>query len=94
MAALATATGTVHCKLSGLGMVLHRVNAASFRRWIETGLDLFGIDRCFFSSNFPVDGVWGSFDALYTAYSALTEHLAEGDRAKLFAGNVEKVYRV
>ena len=94
MAALATATGTVHCKLSGLAMVLHRVDAASFRRWIETGLDLFGIDRCFFSSNFPVDGVWGSFDALYTAYSALTEHLAEEDRAKLFAGNVERVYRV
>jgi L-fuconolactonase len=94
MAALAEASGTVYCKLSGLPMVLHRVDAASFRPWIETSLDLFGVDRCFFSSNFPVDGVWGSFDALYSAYSELTEDLAEADRAKLFAGNVEKVYRV
>ncbi len=94
MAALAAASGTVYCKLSGLPMVLHRVDAASFRPWIETSLELFGVDRCFFSSNFPVDGVWGSFDALYSAYSELTEDLADADRAKLFAGNVEKVYRV
>jgi L-fuconolactonase len=94
MAALAAAGAAVHCKLSGLAMVLHRADVAGFRPWIEASLDLFGVDRCFFSSNFPVDGVWASFDALYSVYSELTADLPEEDRARLFAGNAEEVYRI
>ena len=54
----------------------------------------FGVDRCFFASNFPVDAVYGTFDELYTAFSDLTAGLDDASRAKLFAENAERIYRL
>ena len=46
-----------------------------------------------FASNFPVDGLHGSFDELYSTYSAVVEALDDRSREKLFATNAERVYR-
>jgi predicted TIM-barrel fold metal-dependent hydrolase len=46
-----------------------------------------------FASNFPVDGMHGTFDELFTAYAAVTAGLDEASREKLFASNAERVYR-
>lgn len=54
IAALA-AFDNVDCKISGLGMALRTTDPARLRPFVETCLDLFGVDRCFFGSNFPVD---------------------------------------
>jgi predicted TIM-barrel fold metal-dependent hydrolase len=64
-----------------------------FRPWIEFALDRFGVDRCFFASNFPVDSSHGTFDELYTTFDALTADLSDADRDRLFATNAERVYR-
>ena len=52
------------------------------------------MDRCFFASNFPVDAVYGTFDELYTTFSDVTAGLDEASRAKLFAENAERIYRI
>jgi L-fuconolactonase len=83
----------VFCKLSGLAMPLQSMSADAFAPWIERAIEVFGIDRCFFASNFPVDAVHGSFDDLYGAFSAVTDDLDSGSREKLFADNAERVYR-
>jgi L-fuconolactonase len=93
MSALASLGANVHCKLSGLAMPLGEVSVESFRPWIEYCLEIFGIDRCMFASNFPVDGMHGTFDELYGTYSSLTDALDETERDKLFAANAERVYR-
>jgi len=92
MAALA-ALPHVHCKLSGLAMPLATMDAEVFRPWIEYALEVFGVDRCFFASNFPVDSTHGTFDDLYTTFATLTADLDAAARAKLFAENAERVYR-
>jgi len=92
MATLAELNDRVHCKLSGLPMTLHRVDAESFRPWISYCLQVFGPERCFFASNFPVDGAFGSFDDLYGVYDALSAELAPKSRDALFAANAERVY--
>jgi predicted TIM-barrel fold metal-dependent hydrolase len=61
--------------------------------WLEHAIDAFGIDRCMFGSNFPVDGMHGSFDELFTAYSAVTAGLGVAAQDRLFAVNAEIVYR-
>jgi predicted TIM-barrel fold metal-dependent hydrolase len=91
--ALAALGGNVHCKLSGLAMPLRSMQAQVLRPWIEHCLDSFGVARCFFASNFPVDGLHGSFDELYTAYDRATADLDASARAKLFADNAEQLYR-
>ncbi|MFM8303679.1 MAG: amidohydrolase family protein [Actinomycetota bacterium] len=83
----------VHCKLSGLAMPLGSTDAEAFRPWIEYALEVFGVDRCFFASNFPVDSTHGTFDELFATFDRLTADLGADARAKLFATNAESVYR-
>ncbi len=66
MAALAGLGDNVVCKLSGLAMPLGSMAADVLRPWIEYAIETFGVDRCMFASNFPVDGIHGTFDELYT----------------------------
>ena len=91
--ALAGLGDNVVCKLSGLAMPLGSMSIDAFRPWLEHAIDTFGVDRCMFASNFPVDGLHGSFDELYSTYSAVVEALDDRSREKLFATNAERIYR-
>jgi predicted TIM-barrel fold metal-dependent hydrolase len=93
MRALAELGGNVVCKLSGLAMPLGSMDPAVLGPWIEEAVELFGVDRCMFASNFPVDGLHGTFDELYSAYVTVTSGLDAESRDKLFAANAERVYR-
>lgn len=91
--ALASLRDNVICKLSGLAMPLGSMDPSAFAPWIEHAIGVFGVDRCMFASNFPVDGMHGTLDELFTAYATVTEGLDDGERDKLFAANAERVYR-
>lgn len=91
--ALAAAGPHVHCKLSGLAMPLGAMSAAAFGPWIEHALGAFGVERCLFASNFPVDGLHGTLDQLWSAYAEVTAGCSDAERDALFATNAERVYR-
>jgi predicted TIM-barrel fold metal-dependent hydrolase len=93
IAALASLGERVACKLSGLAMPLGSMSAEAYRPWIEHAIEVFGVERCMFASNFPVDGMHGSFDELYTTFSAVTSGLDDAAREQLFAANAERIYR-
>jgi predicted TIM-barrel fold metal-dependent hydrolase len=93
MQALAGLGEHVVCKLSGLAMPLRSMRAEALSPWIEHAIATFGVDRCMFASNFPVDGMHGTFDELYGAYARVTAGLDDVSRDKLFAANAERVYR-
>lgn len=92
LAALAAAGPRVHCKLSGLAMPLGRIDAQGFRPWIEPAIHLFGPRRCMFASNFPVDGLHGSLESLWSAYAEVAGGLADDDVDQLFAATAARVY--
>ena len=94
MTALAGLGPNVVCKVSGLAMPLGSMSAEAFAPWIEQAIELFGVDRCMFASNFPVDGMHGTLDELYSTFAELTAGLDDSSRDKLFASNAERVYRV
>ncbi len=91
--ALAGLGDNVVCKLSGLAMPLGTMSVESFRPWLEHAIEAFGVDRCMFASNFPVDGMHGTFDELYSTFAAVTARLDDDARDKLFAANAERIYR-
>ncbi|MGH9090915.1 MAG: amidohydrolase family protein [Acidimicrobiales bacterium] len=91
--ALAALGDHVVCKLSGLAMPLGSMRADVLGPWLEYAIEAFGVDRCLFASNFPVDSMHGTFDELYDTFSTVTAGLDDGDRDKLFATNAERVYR-
>jgi len=91
--ALAGVGDNVVCKLSGLAMAFRSMRVDAVSPWLNYAIDAFGVDRCMFASNFPVDSVYGTFDELYDAFSVVTAGLDGPSRGKLFAGNAERVYR-
>jgi predicted TIM-barrel fold metal-dependent hydrolase len=91
--ALAGLGDNVVCKLSGLAMPLGSMGVDALAPWLEYAIEAFGVDRCLFASNFPVDSVYGTFDELYSTFSDVTAGLDSESRGKLFAGNAERVYR-
>ena len=58
-------------------------------------IDLFGIDRCFFASNFPVENHFGwNSKRLYNSFLNLIEgQYSLTDKQKLFADNAKIAYR-
>jgi L-fuconolactonase len=91
--ALAGLGPNVVCKLSGLAMPLRSMRADALAPWIEPAIEAFGVDRCLFASNFPVDGMAGTLDELFTTYATITAGLDDAARDQLFASNAERIYR-
>ena len=92
--ALAALGSNVVCKLSGLAMPFGSTKLEVLSPWLEYAIEVFGVDRCMFASNFPVDSAFGTFDDLYETFSAVASGLDAESRDKLFAGNAERVFRV
>ena len=94
MDALARLGDNVVCKLSGLAMPFGSMSVTAFAPWLEHAIEAFGVDRCMFASNFPVDAMHGTYDELYGAYDGATAHLDAETRDRLFAANAERLYRI
>lgn len=92
--ALARIGDNVVCKLSGLAMPFESMAEDALAPWLDYAIEAFGVDRCMFASNFPVDAQFGTFDDLYATFSAITDGLDEASRDTLFAGTAERVYRL
>ncbi|RTE88372.1 MULTISPECIES: amidohydrolase family protein [Bradyrhizobium] len=85
---------SVHAKISGLGMVDPEWTVASIRPFVLKTIDYFGVDRCMFASNFPVDKIYASFDRIYEAFFEIVKDLSDTDKKKLFHDNALRVYRL
>ena len=93
MQALA-ASGQVNCKLSCLCLQAGPWDYEDNRRIVLEAIDIFGIDRCMFASNFPVDGLRVPFDRMFQDFKRMTAALSASDRRKLFHDNAARFYRL
>ncbi len=96
----------VHLKLSGLYMCSigfgHHENGGpssaqqvvdDIGSHIRHGIETFGVDRCMFASNFPMDKVSISYEMLYDAFFEIVSDYSIDDQQKLFADNAARFYR-
>ena len=106
IAALATCPNVV-VKLGGLGMPLcgfgwHRRTAppsstelaeamAPYYGWC---IEQFGVDRCMFESNLPVDKMSYSYTTLWNAFKRISQGFSREDRAALFHNTAARVYQL
>jgi predicted TIM-barrel fold metal-dependent hydrolase len=93
MQALA-ACPNVWCKISGLTVNGQPWTLALNGPVIRDAIAIFGVDRCMFASNYPVDGVKASWDWIYRCFKQATADMPDTDRRKLFAGNAAAFYRI
>ena len=65
-----------------------------WRPYFETCIEAFGVDRCMFESNFPVDKVSYSYTVVYNAFKRLSAAYTAAERAALFHDTAARVYRI
>ena len=61
---------------------------------IDFVIEVFGVKRCMFASNFPVDKVSQSYAVLFDAFLAITEDRTPQERQQLFRDNAARFYGV
>ena len=101
------ACGNVYVKLGGLGMRMggfgfherHEptssdVLAAAWRPYVDACIDAFGVSRCMFESNFPVDKGSYSYPVFWNACKLLAQGTSDAERTDLFAGTATRFYRL
>ena len=59
-----------------------------------TSIETFGVDRCFFGSNWPVDWLWSTYDELIDAYTEIISSFSRDEQVRLFSGTAEGIYRI
>jgi predicted TIM-barrel fold metal-dependent hydrolase len=84
----------VAIKISGIGRPGHPWTPQANRRIVLTLIELFGVSRCMFASNFPVDSLCGSFDDIFSGFEAITADFTEAERDALFRSNALRIYRI
>ena len=84
----------VICKISGLGMGNHQWTVESIRDNVRTCIDLFGCERSLFASNWPVDGLWGTYGDMVNAFVEITKDFTQTEKNALFASNAERIYKI
>ena len=93
---MATVAGApnVICKISGLGMRDNAWTVDSWRPWVHACLELFGVERCFFGTNWPVDRQYSSYGDVLDAYEVLVADLTDDEQTALFSANTERIFSI
>jgi predicted TIM-barrel fold metal-dependent hydrolase len=81
-------------KISGLGRPGEPWTVAANGPVVRDAIRIFGVERCMFASNFPVDGLCATFDLIYSGFKAIVRDLPAADRRRLFHDNAVRIYRL
>jgi L-fuconolactonase len=97
----------VSVKLGGLAMVtsgfeFHKqalppssnMLANAWQPYIDACVERFGVERCMFESNFPVDKAMCSYPILWNAYKRMTSGASAHEKAALFHDTAARFYRL
>ncbi len=68
--------------------------AAATRVYYDHCMDRFGVERCMFESNFPVDKRTCSYNVLWNTFKRIASGCSAGEKASLFHDTAARVYRV
>jgi len=94
-------------KLGGLGMLIFGFDlhlradpprsdllARTWKPFIETCIEAFGVERCMYESNFPVDKQSCDYTACWNAFKRISAGASAAEKTALFSGTAARVYRI
>jgi L-fuconolactonase len=97
----------VHTKLGGVGLSVSGRDyhlaplpassgelANDWRPYVDSCIEAFGVNRCMFESNFPIDKAACSYAVLWNAFKRLAAGASAGEKAALFRDNARRFYRL
>jgi predicted TIM-barrel fold metal-dependent hydrolase len=68
--------------------------ATAWRPYVEVCIEQFGVRRCMFESNFPVQKRWCSYAVLWNACKRPAAGASADEKRELFSGTAARVYRL
>ena len=97
----------VVAKLGGINMKINGYNwdlqsrppsseelAAATRLYYDHCIEHFGVERCMFESNFPVDKRTCSYNVLWNTFKRIASGCSPAEKAALFHDTAARVYRI
>jgi L-fuconolactonase len=97
----------VAMKLGGLGMPICALPssfsktaptsvelARDWKPYIECCIQAFGVERCMFESNFPVDAATTSYAVLWNAFKRIVSGASADEKAALFSATARRIYKL
>jgi len=81
-------------KISGLGQLDPNWSTGTLKDLVLETIDIFGVERCMFGSNFPVEKPATSYLATWSAFDRFTSDFSEAERGMLFHGTARRIYRI
>lgn len=95
----------VYVKIGGLGMNMYgfkfrdlpkppssQLLADTWKPYVETAIETFGVDHSMFESNFPVDKAYYGFATCWNAFKRLTANASDDEKAALYSRTAIKTY--
>ncbi|MEW6687963.1 MAG: amidohydrolase family protein [Pseudomonadota bacterium] len=79
-------------KISGICVPGSAWTAALNRDIVLAAIEIFGVERAMFASNFPVDGLCASFDEIYRGFRRIVEGFSFPEKRLLFHDNACRIY--
>jgi len=68
--------------------------ASDWRPYIEACIDAFGVNRCMFESNFPVDLGGCTYPVLWNAFKLIARKYSASEKTSLFSETARRFYRL
>lgn len=84
----------VAAKISGFGMFDRNWTVESIKPLVLKTIEIFGVERCMFASNFPVESIFRSYDEVFNAFKEIVNNFALEDKVKLFCDNAKHFYKL
>jgi L-fuconolactonase len=86
----------VYCKLSGMVTEadLNNWTANDFRPYVDAVIEIFGIDRVMFGSDWPVCLLGANYDQCCEILEENTRDMGKSEKDKLWGGNAVKFYKL
>lgn len=84
----------VHIKLSGLGMFSLGVTQPQLRQVIRDSIQIFGVDRTIYGSNFPLEKLHSSYADLFAGYKKVLSEYHPEEQKKIFHDNAVNFYKI
>ncbi len=84
----------VRLKISGIGKAGVRWSVERNGPVVSDTIACFGVKRCLFASNFPVDSLVVTLDALSDGFKAIVAHRTREERLAMFHDNACELYGI
>jgi len=84
----------VYLKISGLGQPGQPWTLEANLPVIREAIAVFGVERCMFASNYPVDKLCAAFDVIFAGFRASVADRPLPEQRQLFYENAVRIYRL